>query len=72
MFRTVRNPAEGAGNLKKIMKINKEWHLKNRMPKNPALEQRIKWHKEHAKFCACREMPAKLKAEIKKLEKSKK
>ena len=54
------------------MAINKEWHLKNRMPKNPALEQRIKWHKEHAKFCACREMPAKLKAEIKKLEKSKK
>lgn len=32
------------------MKINKEWHLKNRMPKNPTSEQRIAWHIEHKKI----------------------
>lgn len=47
------------------MKINKEWHLKNRMPKNPTLEQRIEWHLNHAKNCSCRPIPEKLKAQIK-------
>jgi len=46
------------------MKINKEWHEKNRMPKNPSLDERMKWHIEHAQNCACREMPDKLKAEV--------
>ena len=48
------------------MKLNKEWHLKNRMPEKATLEQRIAWHIEHAKNCSCREMPEKLKEEIKK------
>lgn len=39
------------------MKINKDWHEKNKMPKNPTLEQRLKWHTEHAKNCFCRKMP---------------
>jgi hypothetical protein len=46
------------------MKINKEWHLKNRMPKNPTFEERMNWHIEHSKHCACREMPDKLRKEI--------
>lgn len=46
------------------MKINADWHIKNKMPKNPKLEQRIKWHKEHAKFCLCREMPESIKKYI--------
>jgi hypothetical protein len=37
------------------MPINKFWHLKHRMPKNPALEQKIKWHTGHAKNCPCRD-----------------
>jgi hypothetical protein len=46
--------------------INKEWHEKNIMPKNPSFEQRVKWHKEHLKNCKCRtEIPAKLKEEMK-------
>lgn len=49
-------------------KINKEWHLKNKMPKNPTMEERLKWHLEHSKNCQCREMPEKLKLEIKKME----
>ena len=26
------------------MKINKEWHEKNKMPKNAKFEERVKWH----------------------------
>jgi hypothetical protein len=48
------------------MKINKEWHLAHKMPKNPTTEQRIAWHIEHNKHCQCREMPATLKAEMEK------
>jgi hypothetical protein len=48
------------------MKINKEWHLAHRMPPNASLDQRIEWHMEHAKHCQCREMPLKLKEELKK------
>jgi hypothetical protein len=41
-------------------KINAEWHSKHRMPKNATTAQRIIWHKEHAKHCACRPIPEKL------------
>lgn len=43
-----------------MAKINRDWHDKNRMPKNPTTTQRLKWHLAHAKACACRPMPAKL------------
>lgn len=46
------------------MAINAEWHEKHPMPKNATLEQRIVWHTEHRKACACRPMPAKLVAVI--------
>lgn len=48
--------------MKKIlkMKINKEWHLANRMPKNPTIQQRIDWHLLHQKYCNCRLIPEKL------------
>lgn len=36
------------------MKINKEWHARNLMPKNASDEQRAYWHIEHMKHCACR------------------
>jgi hypothetical protein len=48
------------------MNINKEWHVAHPMPKNPSVEQRIEWHVEHSKNCACRDIPPKLKVEIKK------
>jgi len=47
-------------------KINAVWHKKNRMPKNPTSEERIKWHISHAKNCSCRPIPEKLKEEIRK------
>jgi hypothetical protein len=48
------------------MPINKEWHKKNKMPKNATFEQRVKWHIEHEKHCSCAKMPEKLKKEMKK------
>jgi hypothetical protein len=48
------------------MKLNKEWHLAHPMPKNPTLDQRIAWHIEHQKNCACRKITGKLKEEMKK------
>ncbi len=46
--------------------MNKEWHDKHPMPKNPTMEQRIEWHLAHQKNCACREIPSKLLEEMKK------
>jgi len=43
------------------MKINKEWHLAHRMPKNPTPKQRAEWHVEHAKNCGCRELTESIK-----------
>ena len=51
------------------MKLNKEWHLKHPMPENATLEQRIAWHLEHKKNCACRDIPEKLKKEMAKRKK---
>lgn len=42
------------------MKINKEWHKENPMPKKATIEERFAWHIEHAKNCSCRKMPTKL------------
>lgn len=50
------------------MALNKEWHLKNRMPKNPTTEERIKWHLEHQKNCTCFPFPKKLKEEMEKVK----
>lgn len=45
--------------------INKEWHLKNKMPKNASFEEKVKWHIAHNKNCACRPgVPKKLSEEM--------
>jgi hypothetical protein len=46
------------------MKINKEWHLNHPMPQNPTFEQRVEWHLEHQKNCACRPIASKLAGEM--------
>lgn len=43
------------------MKLNREWHLANRMPKNATPQQRYVWHLEHEKHCTCRTMPERLR-----------
>ena len=52
------------------MSINREWHLKNKMPKNPTQEQRMEWHIEHSKNCGCRKPTEKLLKEIEKYKNS--
>ena len=48
-----------SGALKTIMnkRLNKEWHAKNRMPKNATLDERVQYHLEHSKKCGCRPVP---------------
>ncbi len=48
------------------MKLKKEWHLTNPKPTNATLEERNAWHIEHKKNCICRDIPEKLKFEMKK------
>ncbi|MBI5045329.1 MAG: hypothetical protein HZC02_05395 [Candidatus Levybacteria bacterium] len=50
------------------MKINADWHEKNKMPKNSTLDQRVAWHMAHAKHCKCRPLGGKILEEIKKRE----
>jgi hypothetical protein len=54
------------------MKINAEWHLKNKMPENATFEERVIWHKAHQKNCSCRPIPKKLLQEMKEKENQKK
>ncbi|MFA5052953.1 MAG: hypothetical protein WC565_02770 [Parcubacteria group bacterium] len=48
------------------MKLNAKWHLTHKMPKNPTLDEKVKWHIEHAKNCKCRPLGGKISEEIKK------
>ena len=52
------------------MPLNKEWHRLNRLPPKATREQRIKWHAEHARECACREVPESIKRDVGKQLKS--
>jgi hypothetical protein len=46
------------------MAINRVWHASHRLGSGAKLEDRIRWHIAHAKACACREMPASIRAAI--------
>ena len=48
------------------MNINAEWHAHNKMPKNPTLDQRVRWHLAHARHCGCRPLHGEVLEEIKK------
>ncbi len=50
------------------MTINKAWREKNRIPKNPTLTQRIKWHIEHQANCNCRPIPTKRAEQMKEIK----
>jgi hypothetical protein len=45
-------------------RMNKEWHERHVMPKNATLDERIAWHREHQKHCACRPIPPKLREQM--------
>jgi uncharacterized protein YdhG (YjbR/CyaY superfamily) len=40
--------------------MNADWHKKHVLAKGASVEERMAWHREHAKRCACRPIPAKL------------
>ena len=44
--------------------MNARWHKAHPMPARPTLEQRLRWHAAHARACACRAMPASIRAEL--------
>jgi len=44
--------------------MNAAWHEKHPMPRPATRDQRIAWHLEHQKKCACRPIPTKLKAQM--------
>jgi hypothetical protein len=37
-----------------MSKMNRDWHLANKLPKAASFEQRVEWHKAHLANCACR------------------
>jgi hypothetical protein len=53
-----------------VRNINADWHRAHPMPKNPSPEDRLLWHGAHAAACACRPIPAALKAEIGRRQKN--
>jgi uncharacterized protein YdhG (YjbR/CyaY superfamily) len=46
--------------------VNVEWHQKHVLPKGASLEERIAWHREHQKRCACRPIPPKLAEQMRR------
>lgn len=46
--------------------MNAEWHKSHVLPKGASLEERVAWHREHQKRCACRPIPPKLLAEMRR------
>jgi hypothetical protein len=46
--------------------INAEWHARHKMPKNPTMDQRVKWHLEHSRHCGCRPLSGHVLEEFKK------
>jgi hypothetical protein len=47
-----------------VTKTNRIWHELNPMPKRASVDQRIEWHREHARQCGCRPIPPGLQTEI--------
>jgi hypothetical protein len=53
-------------------KLNAKWHKEHPMPKKATMEQRVAWHKEHAKVCACHPIPASVLSVIEQNEQERK
>jgi uncharacterized protein YdhG (YjbR/CyaY superfamily) len=44
--------------------MNSEWHRKHVLPRGASPRERIAWHREHQKRCACRPIPPKLREQM--------
>jgi len=51
------------------MPLNAAWHRAHPMPRNPSLDERIRWHQAHADHCGCRPIPEGVLKEIARREK---
>lgn len=47
--------------------MNKAWHATNPMPPKATHAQRIRWHAEHARACACRPVPDSLREDVQRV-----
>ena len=50
------------------MALNAEWHEQHPMPAKATFEQRLEWHREHARACGCRKPPADIADELARRE----
>lgn len=46
--------------------MNGSWHQLHKMPAKATLEQRLRWHLEHAERCGCRAVPGSVLEEMRK------
>jgi uncharacterized protein YdhG (YjbR/CyaY superfamily) len=46
--------------------MNSDWHKTHVLSRGASLEQRIAWHREHQKRCACRPIPPKLAKQMRR------
>ncbi|MGO9558748.1 MAG: hypothetical protein ACLPQS_17450 [Acidimicrobiales bacterium] len=44
--------------------LNRQWHAEHRLGSGASLDDRVRWHLEHAKVCGCRPIPDLVLAEI--------
>ncbi len=44
--------------------MNADWHRAHVLGPHASLDDRVRWHVEHAKACACREIPESIRAEM--------
>lgn len=49
--------------------MNREWHLHHKMPASATEQQRVQWHLEHTRNCACRPFPLGLLAKLSEAQK---
>ena len=50
--------------------MNAKWHELHPLGRGSTREARIRWHREHAEVCGCREIPKSILAELKKRAKA--
>ena len=46
------------------MAMNQEWHSEHPEPRQATLEQKIRWHEEHARVCGCTPTPGAILVEL--------
>jgi hypothetical protein len=50
----------------KTPKLNRDWHHRHVMPEAATVDERVKWHLDHARNCGCRPIPATILEEMTK------